>query len=207
MEHRQIRNFCIISHIDHGKSTLADRLLEITGTIAPGKMKPQYLDMMELEREKGITIKMQPVRMEYEHKGQKYILNLIDTPGHVDFSYEVSRSLEAVEGAILLVDASKGIQAQTLANLDLVKKQNLVIIPAVNKIDMAQAETEKTIDEMATLLEIDKKDILKISGKLGTNVDKILDSVISKVPSPEINIETPFRALIFDSVYDLYKGV
>jgi GTP-binding protein LepA len=170
-------------------------------------MKPQYLDMMELEREKGITIKMQPVRMEYEHNGQKYILNLIDTPGHVDFSYEVSRSLEAVEGAILLVDASKGIQAQTLANLDLVKKQNLVIIPAVNKIDMAQAETEKTIDEVATLLEIDKKDILKISGKLGTNVDKILDSVIFKVPSPEINMEAPFRALIFDSVYDSYKGV
>ncbi|MCX6759964.1 MAG: translation elongation factor 4 [Candidatus Nealsonbacteria bacterium] len=207
MERRQIRNFCIISHIDHGKSTLADRLLEITKTIAPGKMKPQYLDMMELEREKGITIKMQPVRMEYEHKGQKYILNLIDTPGHVDFSYEVSRSLEAVEGAILLVDASKGIQAQTLANLDLVKKQNLVIIPAVNKIDMAQAETEKTIEELANLLEIDKKDILRISGKLGTNVDKILDSVISKVPSPGINNEAPFRALIFDSVYDPYKGV
>jgi len=207
MEHRPIKNFVIFSHIDHGKSTLADRLLEITGTIAPGKMKPQYLDMMELEREKGITIKMQPVRMEYEHKGQKYILNLIDTPGHVDFSYEVSRSLEAVEGAILLVDASKGIQAQTLANLDLVKKQKLVIIPAVNKIDMPQAEVEKTVEELAVLLEIDKDKIFKISGKLGINVDKILDAVISKVPSPKINIEAPLRALIFDSVYDSYKGV
>ncbi len=204
MEPRQIRNFVIIAHIDHGKSTLADRLLEITGTIAPGKMKPQYLDMMELEREKGITIKMQPVRMEY--KG-KYILNLIDTPGHVDFSYEVSRSLAAVEGVVLLVDATKGIQAQTLANLDLVKKQNLVVIPAVNKIDMAQADTEKTIEELANLLEIDKSDILQISAKIGTNAEKVLESVISKVPSPKINIEAPFRALIFDSAYDSYKGV
>lgn len=203
MERQLIRNFCIIAHVDHGKSTLADRLLEITGTVEKGKMKPQYLDMMELEREKGITIKMQPVRMEYNG----YILNLIDTPGHVDFSYEVSRSLAAVEGVVLLVDATKGIQAQTLANLDLVKKQNLVIIPAINKIDMEAADTEKTIEELAVLLGIDAKDVLKISSKQGTNVINILDEVISKVPSPEINKEAPFRALIFDSVYDSYKGV
>ena len=151
MNPEQIKNFCILSHIDHGKSTLADRLLEITGTISPQKMRPQFLDMMDLEREKGITIKLKPVRMVYNLKSNIYHLNLIDTPGHVDFSYEVSRSLAAVEGAILLVDATQGIQAQTLANLDLAKKQNLVIIPAVNKIDMAQAKIKETIEELANL--------------------------------------------------------
>jgi GTP-binding protein LepA len=208
MKGSNIRNFVIISHIDHGKSTLADRFLEITGAISPKKMRPQFLDMMDLERERGITIKLKPVRMEAEILGERYILNLVDTPGHVDFSYEVSRSLAAVEGAVLLVDASKGIQAQTLANLDLAKKQNLVIIPVVNKIDMLQADVEKSTDELAQLLEIEKSDILKISGKLGTNVAKVLEEVAKKVPGPlQENAEKPFRALIFDSEYDPYQGV
>jgi GTP-binding protein LepA len=198
-----IRNFCIISHVDHGKSTLADRFLEITKTIPEEKMRPQYLDMMDLEREKGITIKMQPVRMEY----QGYILNLIDTPGHVDFSYEVSRSLAAVEGAILLVDATKGIQAQTIANLELAKKQNLVIIPAVNKIDLPQAKIEETKEEVAKILNIFKNEIFEISAKEGTNVEKLLQAVIEKIPCPKGDKEKPLKALIFDSKYDPYKGV
>ena len=195
-----IRNFCIISHIDHGKSTLADRFLEITKTIPKEKMRPQYLDMMPLEREKGITIKMQPVRMEY--KG--YILNLIDTPGHVDFSYEVSRSLAAAEGAILLVDATKGIQAQTIYNLELAKKQNLGIIPVINKIDLNQARIEETKEEIASLL--NTSEIFEISAKYGKNVEELLQSVIEKIPSPKTNIEKPFRALIFDSKYDQFLG-
>jgi len=200
----EIRNFCIISHIDHGKSTLADRFLELTDSVSSRKMKSQYLDMMDLEREKGITIKMQPVRMKY--KG--YVLNLIDTPGHVDFSYEVSRSLAAVEGAVLLVDASKGIQAQTLANLELAKEQNLVIVPAVNKIDLAQAETEKTTKEIAELLNVPESEVVKISAKNGTNVEKLLLAVIEKIPSPGGGaVKKPLRALIFDSIYDSYKGV
>jgi len=200
---QNIRNFVIISHVDHGKSTLADRLLEITKTIPQGKMKPQYLDAMDLERERGITIKMQPVRMKY--KG--YILNLIDTPGHVDFSYEVSRSLAAVEGAVLLVDATKGIQAQTLANLELAKKQNLVIIPVINKIDLSQAQPDQTARDLANILGIDKAKVIKISAKLGTNVDKILELVIKNIPAPKINKEKPLRALIFDSAYNSYKGI
>jgi len=207
MEKKQIRNFCIISHIDAGKSTLADRFLELTKTIPSQKMRSQFLDMMDLEREKGITIKMQPVRMGFEFSGFKYILNLVDTPGHVDFSYEVSRSLAAVEGAVLLVDASKGIQAQTLANLDLAKEQNLIIIPVINKIDLPQAKIEETIKELADLLKIDKDGIIKISAKKGTNVQQLLEVIIKNVPSPERNIEKPFRALIFDSKYDSYKGV
>lgn len=199
----ETRNFVIISHVDHGKSTLADRFLEMTSSVASRKMRPQYLDSMDLEREKGITIKMQPVRMEY--KG--YILNLVDTPGHVDFSYEVSRSLAAVEGAVLLVDASKGIQAQTLANLELAQKQNLVIIPVVNKIDMAQANVQEAVKELAELLAIEENEIIKISAKMGTNVEKVLETIIEKVPSPKINLEKPFKALIFDSTYDSYKGV
>jgi GTP-binding protein LepA len=198
-----IRNFVIIAHIDHGKSTLADRFLELTGTITKDKMRPQFLDMMDLEREKGITIKMQPVRMEY--KG--YILNLIDTPGHVDFSYEVSRSLAAVEGAILLVDATQGIQAQTIANLELAKKQNLVIIPAVNKIDSPQARIRETKEELANLLDIPKEEIFEISGKSGTNVANLIEAVIEKVPPPKIETEKPLRALIFDSRFDSFKGV
>ncbi len=209
-QNKNIRNFVIIAHIDHGKSTLADRFLEMTGTVDANKMKPQYLDKMDLERERGITIKLKPVRMDYK----EYILNLVDTPGHVDFSYEVSRALEAVEGAVLLVDASKGIQAQTLANLELAKQQNLVIIPAVNKIDLPQAETEKTLQELANLLNIDKDGILKISGKTGENVERVLERVVNEVPPPSQNLSSAdieagkaLRALIFDSEYDAFKGV
>ncbi|MDO8639793.1 MAG: translation elongation factor 4 [bacterium] len=202
-----IRNFCIIAHIDHGKSTLADRFLEITKTISIDKMRPQFLDMMDLEREKGITIKMQPVRMEYTFNNKPYILNLIDTPGHVDFSYEVSRSLAAVEGAIILVDATKGIQAQTIANLDLAKKQNLVIIPVINKIDLPQAKIEETKIELANLLNIPESEIFLVSGKLGTNVEQLLKAVIEKVPPPSGSPEKPLRALIFDSKFDSFKGI
>ena len=199
----KIRNFCIIAHIDHGKSTLADRLLEITGTIEKRKMREQLLDTMDLERERGITIKLQPVRMMY--KG--YLLNLIDTPGHVDFSYEVSRSLAAVEGAILLVDASQGIEAQTLAHLHLAKEQGLTIIPVVNKIDLPGANVEGAKRELAHLLSIGESEILEVSGKLGTNVELLLDAVIAKVPAPKGNLDKDLRALIFDSVFDKYKGV
>jgi len=200
----EIRNFVIIAHIDHGKSTLADRFLELTGTVSSRNMRPQYLDSMDLEREKGITIKMQPVRMVYKN----YILNLVDTPGHVDFSYEVSRSLAAVEGAVLLVDASKGIQAQTLANLDLARKQNLTIIPVVNKIDLPQVNVDQTVQELAGLLNIKKEEVYKISAKNGANVSQILDVIIQKVPGPKnLSAKEPFRALIFDSVYDSFKGV
>ena len=195
----EIRNFSIISHIDHGKSTLADRFLELTSTIEQRKMQPQFLDMMELEREKGITIKMQPVRLNYTLNGKKYVLNLIDTPGHVDFSYEVSRALAAVEGAILLVDASQGIQAQTLANLELAQKQNLIIIPAINKIDLSHARVEEAVKELADVLGIDENEIIKISAKNNINITEILEAVINKVPPPPDNSDNPFRALIFDS--------
>ncbi len=212
------RNFVIISHIDHGKSTLADRFLELTKTIPKEKMRPQYLDMMDLEREKGITIKMQPVRMIYHaeirnskfeirNSDSEFILNLIDTPGHVDFSYEVSRSLAAVEGAILLVDATKGIQAQTIANLELAKKQNLVIIPVINKIDLLQARIEETKEELSNFLRIPKTEIFEISAKYGTNVEKLLKAIIEKFPPPKADVQKPLRALIFDSKYDSYKGV
>jgi len=261
-----IRNFCVISHVDHGKSTLADRFLELTGTVEKRKMQEQYLDTMELERERGITIKLQPVRMiyrspqtlnskletlnklktqnreiqnglefrtsdlEFASSEQEFVLNLIDTPGHVDFSYEVSRSLAAVEGAILLVDASKGVQAQTLANLYLAKAQGLTIIPAVNKIDLPNARTAQVKEELSHLLEIEQDEILEVSGKTGENVEKLLERVIRDVPSPKLsdysitdyelrikknqseirntqfnNGET--RALIFDSTFDAYKGV
>ncbi len=207
-----IRNFCIIAHVDHGKSTLADRFLELTKTVEKRKMHEQYLDTMELERERGITIKLQPVRMSYEFDGQKYILNLIDTPGHVDFSYEVSRSLAAVEGAILLVDASKGIQAQTLANLHLAQQQGLKIIPVLNKIDLPNARTEQVKEELAYLLTIKPEDILEVSAKNGTNVEKVLERVIQVVPPPMMtNDQQPttnnLKALIFDSTFDAYKGV
>ncbi|MBU1137112.1 translation elongation factor 4 [Patescibacteria group bacterium] len=198
-----IRNFCIISHIDHGKSTLADRFLELTGTVEKRKMQEQFLDMMELEREKGITIKLQPVRMEYQ--GQ--ILNLIDTPGHVDFSYEVSRSLAAVEGAVLLVDASQGVQAQTLANLHLAEEQGLVIIPVINKIDLPHARLKETANEMQQLLGINPEEILKVSAKKGSGVEEILKTIIEKVPLPQGVQDQPLRALIFDSDYDDFKGI
>ncbi|MFH1582376.1 MAG: translation elongation factor 4 [bacterium] len=198
-----IRNFVIISHVDHGKSTLADRFLEITKTIPPQKMREQFLDSMDLEREKGITIKMQPCRMEY----QGYILNLIDTPGHVDFSYEVSRALVAAEGGILLVDATKGIQAQTLSNLEMAKKNNLVIIPAINKIDSPQAQIEETKKDVAQLLGVSEEEIFLISAKRGDNIKEVLEAVIKKVPPPTGKESNPFKALIFDSKFDSYKGI
>ncbi|MBP9732110.1 MAG: translation elongation factor 4 [Candidatus Magasanikbacteria bacterium] len=199
----QTRNFCIIAHIDHGKSTLADRFLEVTGTIDKRNMKAQILDQMELEQERGITIKLQPVRM--KHKG--YTLNLIDTPGHVDFTYEVSRSLAAVEGAILLVDASQGVQAQTIANLYLAIDQNLTIIPVMNKIDLPNADPEKVAAEIIHLLGCKREEILTCSGKTGQGVLELLDEVIKKVPPPVETSALPARALIFDSMYDDYRGI
>jgi len=207
MSNINIRNFVIVAHVDHGKSTLADRFLELTKTVEKRKMHEQYLDTMELERERGITIKLQPVRMSYEFDGQKYILNLIDTPGHVDFSYEVSRSLAAVEGAILLVDVSKGIQAQTLANLHLARQQGLKIIPVLNKIDLPNARTEQVREELAYLLAIEPEEILDVSAKNGTNVEKVLERVVKMVPSPKISDSANLKALIFDSTFDAYKGV
>lgn len=204
-----IRNFVIVAHVDHGKSTLADRFLELTKTVEKRKMHEQYLDQMDLERERGITIKLQPVRMSYELDGQKYILNLIDTPGHVDFSYEVSRSLAAVEGAILLVDASKGIQAQTLANLHLAQEQGLKIIPVLNKIDLPNARTEQVKEELAYLLAVESEEILEVSAKNGTNVEKVLERVVKAVPPPKLITSDvgKLKALIFDSTFDAYKGV
>ena len=200
---KEFRNWVIISHIDHGKSTLADRFLELTNTVPKNKMKHRFLDMMDLEQEKGITIKMQPVRMNYGD----YVLNLIDTPGHIDFSYEVSRSLAAVEGAILLVDATKGIQAQTIHNLELAQRQNLTIIPAVNKIDLSQGQIQESRKELAHLLGISEKEVFLISGKQGTNIKELLEAVIKQIPEPKGSIEKPLKALIFDSKYDAFKGI
>lgn len=203
-----IRNFVIIAHIDHGKSTLADRMLEQTGTIEKRKMKEQVLDQMDIERERGITIKMQPVKMEYTRPtGELFMLHLIDTPGHVDFTYEVSRSLAAVEGAILLVDATQGVQAQTIANLYLAMDQNLVIIPVVNKIDLPNAEVERVKKEIINLLGCKEDEIILASGKTGIGVDKILEAVVERIPPPQIFETNTLRALIFDSRFDEYKGV
>ena len=198
-----IRNFCIIAHIDHGKSTLADRFLEVTGTVEKRKMREQLLDQMDIEQERGITIKLQPVRM--EHKG--HTLNLIDTPGHVDFTYEVSRSLAAVEGAILLVDASQGVQAQTIGNLYLALDQELKIIPVLNKIDLPNADVEKTSAELIHLLGCKKEEILTCSGKTGEGVEEVLRAVIDRVPPPSEEVSSKAQALIFDSFYDDYRGV
>lgn len=203
MTQDQIRNFCIIAHIDHGKSTLADRMLELTGTVKQRDMKSQLLDSMDLEREKGITIKLAPVRMSYKD----HTLNLIDTPGHVDFSYEVSRSLQACEGAILVVDASQGIQAQTLANVYLAMAADLKIIPVLNKIDLPAADVPKVSAEIINLLGCDEEDILKISAKTGEGVLEVLDEVIERVPSPAVDETKNTKALIFDSYYDEYRGV
>lgn len=203
----QIRNFCIISHIDHGKSTLADRFLEVTNTVETRQMREQILDNMDLERERGITIKLQPVRMRYDFEGVEYEFNLIDTPGHADFSYEVSRSLEAVEGAILLVDATQGVQAQTLATLELAKKGGLKIIPAINKIDLPESRPEEVALEIAEILNYDPDRISFISAKTGEGVEELLQKIIREVPEPPQKTDAPSRALIFDSYYDDFRGV
>ncbi len=204
---KTIRNFCIIAHIDHGKSTLSDRLLEVTGTVDKRQMKDQLLDSMDIERERGITIKLAPARMKWEKDGVEYTLNLIDTPGHIDFNYEVSRSLAAVNGAVLLVDATQGVQAQTIANLYLALEENLEIIPVLNKIDLPAADVPTRKAELVKLLGCAPEDILAVSGKTGEGVHELLDAVIARIPSPEGHEEGPARAVIFDSAYDDYKGV
>ena len=202
-----IRNFCIIAHIDHGKSTLADRMLQATGVVAPRDMKAQYLDRMDIERERGITIKSQAVRMPWDVDGTSYALNMIDTPGHVDFTYEVSRSLAACEGALLLVDAAQGIEAQTLANLYLAMENDLTIIPVLNKIDLPAAQPDKYAEELANLIGCEPEEVLRVSGKTGEGVEALLDRIVEAIPAPQGDASTPARAMIFDSVYDSYRGV
>ena len=206
-EQSLIRNFCIIAHIDHGKSTLADRMLQITGVLAERDARAQYLDRMDIERERGITIKSQAVRMPWQVDGTSYVLNMIDTPGHVDFTYEVSRSLQACEGAILLVDAAQGIEAQTLANLYLALEADLEIIPVLNKIDLPGAEPDKHAEEIAGIIGCDPDDVLRVSAKTGDGVRELLDRIVKVVPGPQGESDVPARALIFDSVYDTYRGV
>ncbi len=207
MDASHIRNFCIIAHIDHGKSTLADRFLEVTGTVSRENMREQFLDQMELERERGITIKGKAVSMEYRHQGEDYLLNLIDTPGHVDFSYEVSRALAACEGAILVVDASQGIEAQTLANAYLALEHDLTLVPVINKIDLPQAEPEAVAAELQQALGFTREEMLFVSAKDGKGVNELLEAVVQRVPPPKGIREAPLRALVFDSVYNSYKGI
>ena len=212
---KNIRNFCIIAHIDHGKSTLADRLLQTTNTISERQMMDQVLDDMDLEREKGITIKSHAIQLNYDYSGskapftdnKKYILNLIDTPGHVDFSYEVSRALAACEGALLLVDAAQGIQAQTISNLYLAIDNNLEIIPVINKIDMDGAMIEEVEDQIIDLIGCKREDILRASGRTGIGVDAILESIVERIPAPSGDPEAPLQALMFDSVFNSFRGI
>ncbi len=203
---QHIRNFCIVAHIDHGKSTLADRMLELTNTVAKRDMEEQILDSMELERERGITIKLTPTRMKYTYKGQEYILNLIDTPGHVDFTYEVSRSLASCEGAILVVDATQGVEAQTLSNVYLALENNLEIVPVINKVDLPSARVDEVIKEIEDTIGLPAQDAPRISAKEGINIDKVLEAVIENIPAPKGDEKAPLRALIFDSKYDNFKG-
>lgn len=204
---KNIRNFCIIAHIDHGKSTLADRLLEFTGTVTERDLQAQVLDDMDLERERGITIKSHAIQMDYEHEGEDYVLNLIDTPGHVDFSYEVSRSIAACEGALLIIDATQGIQAQTISNLYLAIEHDLEIIPVLNKMDLDNAMPDEVKDQIVDMLGCDYEDIIPASGKTGFGVDKILEAIIHKIPAPKGNPDGPLQALIFDSVFNPFRGI
>ena len=199
---KNIRNFCIIAHIDHGKSTLADRLLDITGSISEREKKDQLLDNMDLERERGITIKSHAIQMNFKYNNEDYILNLIDTPGHVDFSYEVSRSIAACEGALLIVDASQSIQAQTISNLYLALENDLEIIPVLNKVDLPSANVEEVTDDIVDLLGCNKEDVIKASAKTGEGVEKILKNIVNKIPCPKGNINLPLEALIFELIFD-----
>jgi GTP-binding protein LepA len=204
---KHIRNFCIIAHIDHGKSTLADRLLDFTGTVTDREKQNQLLDSMDLERERGITIKSHAIQMEYTFEGQEYVLNLIDTPGHVDFSYEVSRSIAACEGALLIVDAAQSIQAQTISNLYLALENDLEIIPVLNKVDLPSANPEEVTDDIVELLGCDPEEVIHASGKTGFGVENILEAVIKRIPAPTGSVDAPLQALIFDSVYNTFRGI
>ena len=204
---KNIRNFCIIAHIDHGKSTLADRLLEYTQTVTGKDMEAQVLDDMDLERERGITIKSHAIQMDYDQDGEHYYLNLIDTPGHVDFSYEVSRSIAACEGALLIVDASQGIQAQTISNLYMAIENDLEIIPVINKCDLDSAKPDEVEDQIVELLGCDRGDIIRASGKTGMGVDEILRAIVERVPAPKGDPDAPLQALIFDSVFNPFRGI